>query len=259
MSLDLAQLIEPVTAAAQAAGRAILEIYATDFAVAFKEDASPVTLADEDADRIIAEALRALTPEIPVISEESASHAVSLDSARYFWLVDPLDGTREFLSRNGEFTVNIALIEEARPVLGVVHAPALEVTYAGHGSKSATRRDGAGKPQPIAARAVPGRGAVLVHSRSHSDEAQIAAYAVNYPGATRRASGSSIKFCLVAEGEADVYPRLGTTMEWDTAAAHAVLDAAGGSVTTLDGVPLQYRKPQFRNPHFVARGSRAQD
>lgn len=251
--------MEPVTAAAQAAGRAILEIYATDFAVNFKEDASPVTLADEEADRVIVAALRALTPEIPVVSEESVSQAVSLDGARYFWLVDPLDGTREFLSRNGEFTVNIALIDEARPVLGVVHVPALDVTYAGHGPKSATRQRGAGKPQPIAARAVPGHGAVLVHSRSHSDEAQIAAYAANYPGATRRASGSSIKFCLVAEGEADVYPRLGTTMEWDTAAAHAVLDAAGGSVTMLDGAPLQYRKPQFRNPHFVAQGSRTQD
>ena len=255
-SIDLGQLIEPVTQATLIAGKAILEIYATDFEVKVKDDASPVTLADEQADRLIVAALQKLTPDIPVISEERAADMAALDGQTYFWLVDPLDGTREFLSRNGEFTVNIALIENDRPVLGVVYVPALGTTYAGWGLATATRQDGDTKSRPIAARPVPKRGAVLVHSRSHSDEAQITAYAANYPEATRRASGSSIKFCLVAEGEADVYPRLGTTMEWDTAAAHAVLNAAGGSVTMLDGAPLSYRKPQFRNPHFVAQGPR---
>lgn len=259
-TLWISTLLAAIRPVAEEAGRATLAFYGDHAGAREKADGSPVTLADEAAEAVILPALRALTPEIPVVSEEEAAKGLGPTSiGARFWLVDPLDGTKEFLNGNGEFTVNIALIENDRPVLGVVHVPALDTTYAGAGLGTATRQDGAGKPYPIAARAIPGNGAVLMHSRSHADEAQIAAYAANFPGATRRASGSSIKFCLVAEGEADVYPRLGPTMEWDTAAAHAVLDAAGGRVTTLDGARLTYRKPQFRNPHFVAQGSRARD
>lgn len=254
MQLDLGNMLEPVVSAARAAGKAILEIYATDFDVRLKGDSSPVTEADERADRIILAVLRELTPDIPVISEENESEFASLEESGRFWLVDPLDGTREFLNRNGEFTVNIALISDTRAVMGVVHVPVTGVTYAARGLGTATRQNGEEPPRPISARAAPDHGAIIVHSRSHADETQIAAYAAGLPGSICRVSGSSIKFCLIAAGEADFYPRFGPTMEWDTAAGHAVLKAAGGEVYTLDGQPLSYRKSQFRNPHFIAKG-----
>ncbi len=254
--IDLATILEPVTRAARSAGKAILEVYATDFDVRLKADSSPVTEADERADRIILAVLRELTPDIPVISEEHSSEGILAEGSGRFWLVDPLDGTREFLNRNGEFTVNIALIDDDLPVLGVVHVPVTGITYAAWGRGTATRQHGDEAARLISARVAPDRGAIVVHSRSHADETQIAAYAAGLPGATCRVCGSSIKFCLLAEGEADFYPRFGPTMEWDTAAGHAVLKAAGGEVYTLDGRPLCYRKNQFRNPHFVAQGRR---
>jgi len=156
-------------------------------------------------------------------------------------------------SRNGEFTVNIALVENTRPVLGVVLAPAQGTAYWG-GSAGAWRQRGDGAAEPIAARPVPPAGAVVLHSRSHADETRLDAYTATLPQSTRRVSGSSIKFCLIAAGEADLYPRFGRTMEWDTAAGQAVLEAAGGRVTTLDGAPLRYGKPGFENPDFIARG-----
>jgi 3'(2'), 5'-bisphosphate nucleotidase len=171
-----------------------------------------------------------------------------------FWLVDPLDGTKEFIRRNGEFTVNIALIEGDRALLGVVHVPVQGVTYAAAGAGSATRRRGGEPAQPIGARTIPPRRPVIVHSRSHGDDERLARYVAEHTDAERRVAGSSIKFCLIAAGEADLYPRFGRTMEWDTAAGQAVLEAAGGAVTTLDGACLRYGKPGFANPDFIARG-----
>ena len=256
MSGDYARLLEAARAAAREAGAAILAVYATDFVVRHKEDRSPVTLADERAEAIIVAALARAAPEIPVIAEEEQSAAAGAPqhAPPRFWLVDPLDGTREFAARNGEFTVNIALVEGDRSVLGVVHVPVTGTLYAACGSGTATRQEGDARPVAIAARRAPLAGAVVAHSRSHRDDQRLDAYVASLPGATRRVSGSAVKFCLVAAGEADFYPRFGPTMEWDTAAGQAVLEAAGGRVITLDGAPLRYAKPGFRNPEFIAAG-----
>jgi 3'(2'), 5'-bisphosphate nucleotidase len=255
MSVDYRALLELADAAAAAAGAAILGVYGGDFTVAQKADASPVTLADQLAEAVVLAKLGAATPDIPVIAEERAA-AYGLPGAAppRFWLVDPLDGTKEFIKRNGEFTVNIALIEQGRAVLGVVHVPAQAVTYAAAGRGTATRRSGSTAAQPIAARAVPARRPVVLCSRSHADEQRLAQYLAGLVEPERRVAGSSVKFCLIAAGEADLYPRFGPTMEWDTGAAQAVLEAAGGSVVTLDGAPLRYGKPGFANPDFIARG-----
>jgi len=260
---DQADLLAVLTLIAERAGKLILAYYAEggDIEVRRKDDASPVTEADEAAEALILEALEKLTPEIPVISEEAAS-AGSLPPIKgaRFWLVDPLDGTKEFLTRNGEFTVNIALIEDGLPVAGVVHAPAMAMTWAG------ARDRAAGAPATalfsetdrptvaIAARAIPADGATVIASRRHGSGDELDAFLAEVTVKERISAGSSLKFCLVANGKADLYPRFGRTMEWDTAAGHAVLRAAGGSVTRLDGSPLTYGKPGFENPFFVARG-----
>jgi 3'(2'), 5'-bisphosphate nucleotidase len=247
-------LLQAARVASLAAGAAILKVYAEPFTVEQKADASPVTEADRRAEAIIVAQLRQTAPDIPVIAEElaAAGHLPPSTPPR-FWLVDPLDGTKEFIRRNGEFTVNIALVEEHRPVLGVVHAPAQDVTYwASEGT--AWRQRGGAAPERVAARKSPARGMIVVHSRSHLDEQSLADFMAGLPQAERRISGSSIKFCLLAAGEADVYPRFGRTMEWDTAAGQAVLEAAGGAITTLDGAPLRYGKAGFENPDFIARG-----
>ena len=173
-----------------------------------------------------------------------------------FWLVDPLDGTKEFISRNGEFTVNIALIEDGRPLLGVVHIPALSTTYGGIVPGIARRRRDS-TSSAIAARKPPADGVIVLSSRSHGDAEAMEAFLGAEQVGGHRTAGSALKFCLVAEGIADLYPRLGRTMEWDTAAGHAIVLAAGGRVTTLDGAELIYGKPGFDNPHFVARGRAA--
>ena len=248
-------LLELACAAARDAARVVLEIYARGCDVRRKSDASPVTEADERAERIILAALARGAPDIPVIAEEQAAAAgLPAEPPERFWLVDPLDGTKEFVGRNGEFTVNIALIDAGRPVLGVVQVPALDLTYAAAGPGTATRREGNGPAVAIAARSAPAAGAIVAVSRSHGDAERVAAFMASLPGARRLVSGSSVKFCLLAEGKADLYPRFGPTMEWDTAAGHAVLAAAGGAVATLDGSPLRYGKPGFRNPDFIARG-----
>jgi 3'(2'), 5'-bisphosphate nucleotidase len=252
--IGTAELVHTICTAALDAGAAILEVYAQPFAVAQKADASPVTRADEIAEAIILEWLRQATPDIPVIAEElAAAGGLPAAAPATFWLVDPLDGTKEFIARNGEFTVNIALIEAGVPILGVVHAPVPGFSWWTENG-GAWRRHGQDTPQPIAARAIPTHGAVCMHSRSHADETALARYVAELPEAERRVAGSSIKFCLLAAGDADLYPRFGPTMEWDTAAGQAVLEAAGGSVITLDGAPLRYGKPGFRNPDFIARG-----
>jgi 3'(2'), 5'-bisphosphate nucleotidase len=251
MDSDLAAELERV---AIAAGAVILEIYNSDFTHDRKSDHSPVTEADVAAEKVITATLRRLTPGIPVIAEEdAAANGLPASAAARFWLVDPLDGTKEFIARNGEFTVNIALIENGAPSFGVVHVPVLDQTYSTDG-RQVWRRIGGQPRQTIAARVMPAAGAVMTISRSHADKELVKASDMGVHVVDTLVAGSSLKFCRLAEGVADLYPRFGPTMEWDTAAGHAVLAAAGGSVRELDGRPLTYGKPGFRNPHFIARG-----
>ena len=251
---ELLAAVEQIT---RAAGRVVLEVYATDFAVHGKDDASPVTAADERAEALIVPALHALTPGVPVVAEEAAAAGRLPVLGERFWLVDPLDGTREFVSRNGEFTVNIALVEHGEPALGVVLAPALGPhgrLFSGALGLGAWVEDDAGR-RPIRCRAAPAEGLTVVASRSHGDAAALDAFLAGRRVAALANAGSSLKLCLIAAGEADLYPRLGRTMEWDIAAGHAVLRAANGEVTRIDdGQPLRYGKPGLDNPHFVAAG-----
>jgi 3'(2'), 5'-bisphosphate nucleotidase len=248
-------LLDAVEALAREAGEAIMGYYRSDLSIDRKDDYSPVTDADRDADAIIAAGLRKLTPEIPVITEEEVADGLApTNIGTRFWLVDPLDGTREFINHRDEFTVNIALIDNGAPILGVVGVPARGTLYAADGPGRATMCEDGGEHRPIAARVAPAEGIAVAASRSHANKDELEAYLKDKSVADFLAAGSSLKFCLVAEGKADLYPRLGPTMEWDTAAAHAVLAAAGGHVRTLDGKELTYGKPDFRNPHFAATG-----
>ncbi|MFY9327648.1 MAG: 3'(2'),5'-bisphosphate nucleotidase CysQ [Georgfuchsia sp.] len=251
--MSQSQLLDQIIAIARAAGSVIMDIYATDFAVRGKSDASPVTEADEKAEAVILAALAKIAPDIPVISEEAAASGRIPKVAERFWLVDPLDGTKEFISRNGEFTVNIALIEKGQPALGVVLAPALNRLFAGVAGEGAFVED-TGIRRAIRCRTAPAEGLTVVSSRSHGDAAALDAFLAGRKVAASVNAGSSLKLCLVAAGEADLYPRLGRTMEWDIAAGHAVLRAAGGHVKTLQGDELRYGKDGLDNPHFVASG-----
>ena len=238
---------------AERAGREILGVYGSAFTVRGKHDSTPVTDADERAEEIILAGLAELEPGLAVVAEEQASAGRVPEVGDHpFFLVDPLDGTREFVNRNGEFTVNIALIADSRPRLGVVHLPALEETYWCDASMRAWRRRHGGEAERIRCRQAP-EALVVIASRSHRN-AKTEAFLEDYCVGEIVSAGSSLKLCRIAEGRADMYPRLGRTMEWDIAAGHAVLQAAGGSVRTLDGAPLRYGKPGFDNPHFVARG-----
>ena len=238
---------------AHRAGEEILAVYESDFAVRDKADGSPVTEADTRAERVILDGLAACAPAAAVVAEESfaAGHVPDLDG-RPFFLVDPLDGTKEFIGRTDEFTVNIALIEDGAPTAGVVHVPALAETYWTSGDGVAWRARGGGAAERIACRR-PDRRLVAIASRSHRN-AETDAWLERFEIAEIVSAGSSLKFCRIAEGAADLYPRLGRTMEWDTAAGHAIVAAAGGSVETLDGKVVVYGKPGFENPHVVARG-----
>jgi len=249
--LDLLDRIIPI---ARAAGTIVMEVYATEFKVEGKGDASPVTEADHRAEALVLPALARITPGLQVVSEEAASAGRIPVVAERFWLVDPLDGTREFVNRNGEFTVNIALVERDTPVLGVVLAPASGRLFAGAAGAGAFVEDESGRRQAITCRRIPATGLTVVSSRSHGDLAALDAFLTGRVVASHVTAGSSLKFCLVAGGQADLYPRFGRTMEWDTAAGHAILRAAGGCVTDLNGVELRYGKPDFANPHFVAMG-----
>ena len=246
-------LLESLIPIVRNAGRAILEIYATDFEVRGKADASPVTEADERAEALIVEGLTKLTPGIPIVAEEAIAAGSTARPAERFWLVDPLDGTKEFVSRNGEFTVNVGLIEKGRPVLGVVLVPALDRLFAGAEGQGAFLEE-EGARRPIQCRPVPPEGVTVLGSRSHGDPKAMEVFLAGRKVAGFRAAGSSLKICLIAAGEADLYPRFGRTMEWDLAASHAVLAAAGGKLQTLEGVELRYGKPGWDNPHFVASG-----
>lgn len=258
--MDLKNLIEPIVELATKAGAAILEVYATDFDVQAKDDESPVTQADMAAHVIIEQGLRELTPDIPIISEESGLPEFKVRSqwTRY-WLIDPLDGTREFVNRNDEFTVNIALIDNHRPILGVVHIPVMNKTYTGVEGVGSAVRSGDGTQQPIAAATASAKPVRVVGSRSHRG-ASLDAFLERLGDFDMHPMGSSLKFCVIAEGGADIYPRLGLTSEWDTAAAQAVVEQAGGAVLRLDGQPLDYNaKEDILNPHFLVRGPADQD
>ena len=246
-------LVASLADLALAAGEEILDVYREAIAVTQKSDDSPVTEADVRAERCIVAGLARVAPEIPVVAEESvaAGRIPDISGGRFF-LVDPLDGTREFINRNGEFTVNIALIEHGVSVLGVVHLPALGESYWSDGER-AFRRRGGGDAEAIHCREPNSKALDVVASRSHRD-AHTDDYLQRFQVNQLVSAGSSLKFCRVAEGSADLYPRLGRTMEWDIAAGQAVLEAAGGWVHTLDGQPLRYGKPGFENPHFVAFG-----
>lgn len=258
------RLIAPVLEA----GAVEMRHYAAGVAVETKADSSPVTLADQEAEAILLAALARIAPGVPVIAEEAVSGGQIPAIGDLFFLVDPLDGTKEFINKRGEFTVNVALVERGVPVLGLVYAPALGELYAtlGPGRAGLARVAPEARPQGIAdcgfaeirVRPPNAAGLVAVASRSHmtrETEAFLARYAI----AERRDSGSSLKFCAIARGEADIYPRLAPTMEWDIAAGHAVLAAAGGAVTTPDGKPFPYGKAGagFRNGDFVAWGAAA--
>lgn len=248
------RLLRQIVALSVEAGNAIMDVYnGPSFQVTFKEDKSPLTAADLASHAAIVRGLQKLTPQWPVLSEESESTPYEIRSQwPLFWLVDPLDGTKEFLKRNGEFTVNIALVKGQTPILGVVYAPATGKMY------FAARGIGAFKQQngevvPIRVQRGPGHATRVIVSRTHgTDETEL--YTRQYGNCEFVPMGSSLKFCLVAEGVADVYPRSGPTMEWDTAAAHCILDLAGGSVTASDGARLTYNKPSFLNPGFLALG-----
>lgn len=257
---DLQSLLPAVVRLARQAGEAILEVYRSDFTVETKDDRTPLTAADRAAHELICAELAGLTPDIPVWSEESGG--VAWDTRRHwreFWLVDPLDGTREFIRRNGEFTVNIALVRNHRACLGVVHAPALQRTYSGCLPGGAWRADGDDPAQPIRVTAEAHSPLRVAGSRSHRGTS-LEGFLQRVGPCEFLSLGSSLKFCLVAEGAADVYPRLGPTSEWDTAAAQAVVEGAGGQVVDLSGVALRYnRGPEILNPNFVAFGDASPD
>lgn len=249
-------LLAPLTQLARQAGAAIMPYYRADPEVTHKADASPLTAADAAAEQVIHDGLAAMTPAVPVVAEErAAAHGLPEGAATTFWLVDPLDGTKEFVGERDEFTVNIALIQAGKPVLGVVFVPALDLLYWGQPGRGAQRVDADGSAWDLMVRMAPADGLTVVASRSHGTGDRLEDLLAHYTVAHRRSIGSSLKFCLLAEGAADLYPRFGDTMEWDTAAAHAVLSAAGGRlVAAADGKALTYGKPGFANPAFVALG-----
>lgn len=245
---DLIQQLLPI---ARAAGDAIMAVYSSEISeIQRKEDDSPVTKADLAAHRILASRLKLLS-ECPVVSEEDTESLVYRQLHGRFWLIDPLDGTKEFIARNGEFTVNIALIEDARSVFGVVYAPAIDAMYWGGAGMGAFRCMGAQTVAIKVAAAEAGGACRVVASKSHLNEAT-RSLIDRLGDVSLVQAGSSLKFCRVAEGEADIYPRLAPTCEWDTAAAQAVLEGAGGVVVDLQGAPLQYGKPDVLNPSFFA-------
>lgn len=261
-------IIDHLIALSLEAGNEIMAIYETDFIAGEKSDGSSITQADKAAEKIILASLRKAYPNIPILAEEEASEGNIPDLGETFFLVDPLDGTKEFVNRTGEFTVNIALIDKEKPILGIVFAPALKKLWGGQKNEGAFILDVSEVPfqllnhrQPIKARQCPDRERIAVASRSHrSEDTELL---LKKLGAEKfEPAGSSLKFCLLAEGKADLYPRLGRTMEWDTAAGQAVLEAAGGQVNVfLDGTEqhsLTYGKSQrgFDNPHFIAWGAK---
>ena len=253
--LEQARALIPVVLVA---GKIDLEYFRQDVEVLDKLDGSPVTLADQEAEKLIGERLHALFPGIPMVGEEAASSGVIPDiSGGRFWLVDPLDGTKEFITGSGDFTVNIGLLVDFVPVMGIIYAPATDELYFGAEGQAFMRLQD--KPeQKISVRDVPAAGMTIVASKRHGDPARLEDFLRGKKVATTVNRGSSLKFCAIAAGQADIYPRLGPTSEWDTAAGDAILRAAGGRVTMLDGQPLSYGKVdrKFLNPEFLALSGR---
>ena len=249
---DLRALAQQLLPIVDQAGAAIMKIYDGGFTVQHKEDDSPLTLADLESQRVILEGLKRITPNVPVLSEESAAAPwAERQTWRELWVVDPLDGTREFVKRNGEFTVNIALVVDHEPVLGVVSAPAQGLVFWGAQGVGAFTEHRGGKRTPIHTTA-PQRPLRVIGSRSHASK-ETAAYLEKVAEHVLTGVGSSLKFCLLAEGKADLYPRFGPTSEWDTAAGQAVLQAAGGRVTRSDGHPMRYNcRESILNGDFIA-------
>ncbi len=247
-------LMRQVVELAKQAGEEIMKVYNSGFTVKTKADDSPVTQADRIAETLITETIKKkISAQFPVVGEEAFADGKVADvTGTPFWLVDALDGTKEFVKLGSEFTVNIALIDIGKPMLGVVHAPAINATYWGSCNGAFAETDGA-QPRQINCRRRPGDGLVAMVSRSHRTP-QVDEYLAQFTIKKEISSGSSIKFCQVAAGRADIYPRMGRTMEWDTGAGHAVLIYAGGQAKDLDGNILKYGKQGFENPSFVAMG-----
>lgn len=254
-SLNLEHLCKQCVEIAREAGERILEIYNSDYKIEEKDDKSPLTDADLAAHNTIVKALTALTPDIPILSEESAKLPFEVRKEwQTYWLVDPLDGTKEFIKRNGEFTVNIALIDNHKSIIGVIHVPVLNIDYFGWENGGSFKIEQGGETQPIQVRKQTADKLVVVGSRSHGSE-QLQAYMKNLGDSELLSMGSSLKFCLVAEGKADLYPRIGLTSEWDTGAAHCIVEQAGGHVTKLDMSDLDYNtKDSLLNPFFFVFG-----
>jgi 3'(2'), 5'-bisphosphate nucleotidase len=250
---DEAALLALATDLALRAGARILEIRARGFEVKHKEDRSVVTEADHAAEAIIVTGLRAAQPDIPVIAEEEVAAGRITTASAQFWLVDPLDGTREFSSGSDEFAVNIGLVRHGRPILGVVGVPATGELFGGIVGQGAWRLVGQTRTV-VVARLPPHEGLTVLASRHHGSGRQLDEFLAGKQIARTLNFGSSLKFCRLAEGVADLYPRFGRTMEWDTCSPQAVLEAAGGHVSTLDGAPLGYGKPGWENPHFICTG-----
>ena len=263
-SLDLKQLTESCISIAREAGKKILEVYNSDFAVEHKDDKSPLTDADMASHHTIIDGLTALTPDIPVLSEESAK--LPFEERQQwdtYWLVDPLDGTREFVKRNGEFTVNIALIQNHKSIIGVIHVPVLDIDYFAYAGGGSFMSEQGGEAQQISVKKLDADRITVAGSRSHGSE-DMQKYMANinasYDEVEMLSMGSSLKLCLVAEGKADLYPRLGLTSEWDTAAAHCIVEQAGGFLTKTDMTALDYNtKDSLLNPFFFVFGDDCKD
>ena len=254
---EIGDLAGPVRVIAARAGAAIMEVRARGFNVTRKDDRTPVTDADHAAEAEILPALQVLTPGIPVLSEEAAAGG---DTPRVgegpIWVVDPLDGTREFIEGGTQFVVCIALVATRRPVFGLIHGPAVGLTYWTAGPSTTLRAKGEGVGDPVSARKIPGAGPTVITSRFHGKSGRLAGFLETLEKSEHIFMSSALKFGLLADGTADIYPRFGPTCEWDTAAGQAILAAAGGSVMTLEGAELSYGKADFLNPGFIARGAR---
>lgn len=259
-SSQLKELLEPAIDLARMAGERILAVYETAFEVTRKEDKSPLTEADMAAHKVITTGLAHLTPSLPMLSEEGPG--IDFETRRRwqtYWLIDPLDGTREFVKRNGEFSVNIALVEDHQPILGIVYAPVLDHLYFASRGNGAYKQHGDDVPESIHVNETANEPLRVTGSRSHSSS-RLGMYLDRLGEHELISMGSSLKACLVAEGKADLYPRLGPTSEWDTAAAQCIVEEAGGAITSTDMQPLRYNtKESLLNPHFFVFGDRSKN
>lgn len=253
--MDDVLLLDLAASLARRAAAAIEAVRRAGFVVDRKSDESPVTEADRVAEALIVEGLRAARPDIPVVAEEEVAGGLVTAACPAFWLVDPLDGTRDFAKGRTEYAVCIGLVREGRAVLGALALPATGELFGGMLGAGAWKQEGEGTRRSIQARQPPPEGLTVLASRQYADDPRMGPFLAGRPVAERRSASSALKFCRVAEGVADLYPRFGPTMEWDSAAGQALVEAAGGAVTLVDGTPLRYGKPGWRNPDFICRGA----